>query len=347
MGDWISFVHGLNMMTVVITIFSLLNIWTFVLYAWDKQKAKKGSWRIRERTLLGFTLLGGGIGAIFGMYYFRHKTRKIKFKVWVPAGFVIAIIVVIHIINGLTFGRTVRFVELDFHSANWPEALNGYRIAFMTDMHSIPDKEMASVIEVLNQSKIDLLLLGGDFADYSRNGDFFEGTLREISKARATDGIWGVEGNHDNYARLFDVKARYGINILDNTGHEIQPGFYLGGVHDAWNRQPSIEDAVADANEDDFILLITHNPDVSMWQPTNRIDLILAGHTHGGQITFFGYPFILHVVSVTQFGTRFAGGFAESADGVPVFTSIGVGPNYGWPRVFAQPEVVIFTMFAE
>jgi len=47
----------------------------------DKQKAKKGSWRIPEKTLFLLTLLGGGIGTITGMYLFRHKTRKLYFTV--------------------------------------------------------------------------------------------------------------------------------------------------------------------------------------------------------------------------------------------------------------------------
>ena len=333
MPEWVAAIYRWNIMAVVIGVFVFLNVLTFALYGWEKAK---------ERTRLGFALFGGGIGAAIGALLFR---RKFKIGVWL--GLIIASIVVIHIVNGLTLGRTIRFVEKDFYSANWPQELNGYRIAFMTDMHYIADEEMAAVIEKLNESGIDLLLLGGDFADYGRNGDFFESTVREISRAETTDGIWGVEGNHDNYARLFDLKARYGVGILDNTGYEIRPGFYLAGVHDAWNREPSIKEAVAAANEDDFILLISHNPDVSMWQPTAGIDLILSGHTHGGQITFFGYPFVLHTGLISEFGTRFAKGFAESADGVPVFTSVGVGPNYGWPRVFAQPEAIIFTMWNE
>jgi predicted MPP superfamily phosphohydrolase len=84
-----------------------------------------------------------------------------------------------------------------------------------------------------------------------------------------------------------------------------------------------------------------------MVQPTAGVDLILSGHTHGGQITFFGLPLYLLRGSITDYGTRFAHGFAYSADGVPVFTSSGVGPYFNIPRIFARPEVVIFTMYGE
>ena len=118
----------------------------------------------------------------------------------------------------------------------------------------------------------------------------------------------------------------------------------MAGVHDLWNRNPDVKAAVAGADADDFILLLSHNPDVSMLQSTTGVDLILSGHTHGGQITFFGIPLYLLRGSITNYGMRFANGFAESRDGVPVYTSNGVGEYYTVPRVFARPEAVIFTM---
>ena len=81
-----------------------------------------------------------------------------------------------------------------------------------------------------------------------------------------------------------------------------------------------------------------------MVQPTAGIDLILSGHTHGGQITFFGIPLYLLCVNITSYGMRFGHGFTDSPDGVPVYTSSGVGDYSTIPRVFARPEVVIFTM---
>jgi predicted MPP superfamily phosphohydrolase len=111
-----------------------------------------------------------------------------------------------------------------------------------------------------------------------------------------------------------------------------------------WNRIPDIEAAIANADTDDFILLISHNPDVTIAQSTTGIDLILAGHTHNGQIAFFGIALYLLRGSITSYGMRFGHGFADSKDGVPVFTSSGVGDYYTVPRIFARPEVVIFTM---
>jgi len=320
----------------------MVNLLTFCLYVIDKKRAENNKRRIRERTLIFFTLVCGGIGAALCMRLARHKTQKKKFKLAAVVGMVIALIPVIHIAHGLTLGRIIHYVEIEFRSENWPAELDGYRIAFMTDMHVITDEGMRKVAAELNERNIDLLLLGGDF---SMTDAHYRGTVREIAQISATDGIFGVEGNHDDYRRLFSAKKQYGITPLDNSGTHIRRGFYLAGVRDMWNREPNIAEAVAGANADDFILLVSHNPDVSMAQPTGGVDLIFAGHTHGGQITFFGFPMYLLRRHITHYGTHFAHGFAYSADGVPVFTSRGIGVYYTIPRIFARPEVVIFTMY--
>lgn len=61
-----------------------INIVTFIIFGWDKFKAKSGGWRVPEKTLLAFAAAGGSIGALIGMKVFRHKTRKAKFTVLVP-----------------------------------------------------------------------------------------------------------------------------------------------------------------------------------------------------------------------------------------------------------------------
>ena len=62
-----------------------INVAAFALYGIDKHRAKRGAWRIPEKTLLGAAALGGGVGALLGMRAFRHKTRKLKFTLGVPA----------------------------------------------------------------------------------------------------------------------------------------------------------------------------------------------------------------------------------------------------------------------
>ena len=64
--------------------FLIINIGTFLLYGWDKYCAIKHWWRVPERTLLGLAMIGGSLGALWGMIAFRHKTLHLKFKYGIP-----------------------------------------------------------------------------------------------------------------------------------------------------------------------------------------------------------------------------------------------------------------------
>ena len=78
--------------------FVIINILGFLIMYIDKQKAKKGKWRIPEKTLFIITGLGGGIGTIAGMYIFRHKTQKVAFVIGFPLITILEIIAVIYFI---------------------------------------------------------------------------------------------------------------------------------------------------------------------------------------------------------------------------------------------------------
>lgn len=316
--------------------FVLVNLLTFVLFVMERP------WRVSGRLLCFLTLACGGFGALLGLWVAGRNTRRRRVGVVGVLGVMIALIPMVHIAHALTLDRMVHYMEVEFRSQQWPAELDGYRIAFLTDLHNIPDEDMAAVARELNRRDLDLLLLGGDF---SMRHAHYQGTVRELAQIHTTDGIFGVEGNHDDYSRLFAAKEAHGITPLDNTGVRIQDGFFLAGVQDLWNRNPNVSTAIAGAHAHDFILLLSHNPDVTMAQSTAHVGLTLSGHTHGGQITLFGFPMYLLRGSITDHGTHFAHGFAQSADGTPVFTSRGIGPYYNTPRIFARPEVVIFTMY--
>lgn len=80
----------------IIIYFIIINIIGFLIMYIDKRRAKKGKWRIPEKTLFIITALGGGIGTIAGMYTFRHKTQKIAFVIGFPAITILEIIAIIY-----------------------------------------------------------------------------------------------------------------------------------------------------------------------------------------------------------------------------------------------------------
>lgn len=79
----------------------IVNLVSFLFFGWDKSKAEKGAFRISERTLMSLAILGGSIGALAGMYTFRHKTRKLKFRIGIP----VILILQIMLVGGLIYGR--------------------------------------------------------------------------------------------------------------------------------------------------------------------------------------------------------------------------------------------------
>lgn len=267
-------------------------------------------------------------------YIPRSKKMKIILSL-------VGLILLVHIIHAVTFDRIVQYKEIRFESKRWPKELDGYKIAFVSDIHLADEERLWQIRDKLNKQQIDLLLLGGDFFGH---WSILGKDLKIFSEIKTRDSIFGIEGNHDKYDQLFEEMVKVNITPLSNSGLYIRNGFFLAGVEDLWNRHPDIEKAIADANRNSFILLLSHNPDVSMKQNTEAIDLFLSGHTHGGQMNLFDfYPLGLHLGKISAYGTRFKTGWAESRDGTPVYVGNGIGAYY--PRVFARPQVITFKMY--
>ena len=273
------------------------------------------------------------------------KNKKRKYILIIIASILVAIVLV-HSISAFTLDKSIEYKNISFYSEKIPTKMNGYQIAFITDTHAMTRQDLQEVVQELNKLQLDLLLLGGDFP--SSEGAAAR-SMEELSQVVTTDGIYGVEGNHDNYLDLFAAMEQYSIQPLSNSGTYIREKFYLAGVEDLWNRNPNIVEATKEAKEDDFVLLLAHNPDTTMIQDTTSTDLILSGHTHGGQVTFFGIwaPALSLRKTITDYGQRFMSGWAQSRDGVPVYVSNGTGYLDGVPRVFARPQVILITLVAD
>ena len=274
------------------------------------------------------------------------EKHKIKLKQITKVIFIIGLIIaVIHTIHALTLDRVIEYKEISFSSPRVSPELEGYRIAFVVDTHRMAEERLWDVVNELNQRSLDLLILGGDMSSITAE---MQRAIAILSHITATDGIFGAEGNHDNHMNLFAAMEAHGITPLSNNGLPIRENLFLAGVEDLWNRNPDIEKAIEDSQPEDFVLLVSHNPDVTMQQDTTGVDLILSGHTHGGQITFFGIwapYFTFGGGSITDYGQRFRSGWALSRDGTPVFVSQGTGEYL--PRVFARPQVILLTLHHE
>ena len=96
LGDTIQLSEIFNIRNIIIYLI-LINIIGFYIMWSDKRRAKWGKWRVPENTLFLITALGGGIGTIAGMYTFRHKTKKLKFTIGLPAILILEIILIVYL----------------------------------------------------------------------------------------------------------------------------------------------------------------------------------------------------------------------------------------------------------
>src|SRR5919205_1699143 len=183
-------------------------------------------------------------------------------------------------------------IQLD----NWPQALDGLRIAVLSDIHVdnwfITDKKLHTIVERTNQLQPELIVILGDYMsgherDKARvEPEVFAPVFKDL---RAPLGVYSVLGNHDwwyNGAKVRKALEQNGIKVLENESAKVDArgtSFWLVGLADLWTRPQRIADTIATVPEGQPLLALTHNPDILPNVPP-RVPLLLAGHTHGGQV---------------------------------------------------------------
>lgn len=248
--------------------------------------------------------------------------------------------------------NVVQTVEYTIVSDRLPEEFNETKIVWITDTHQDTrgsfnlTKKVQKIVKAQNP---DLLLFGGDYslANQQSLTRFFEG-WRDIS---APLGKFGILGNHDywNPALVLSTMQDSDIWDLDNRSIWLTKGdarIKLAGVADLDMGRPNIAAMKYDCQPDDFVILLTHNPDLIRYLgDTERkmIDLALAGHSHGGQVTLFGL--YAPIKTTTE---QFRTGKVKPRDDekLTVITSNGIGTS-GLPfRFFAPPQIVVVKLIS-
>ncbi len=247
----------------------------------------------------------------------------------------------IHFISALTLDRKLKYKTIIYKSKEIPKDINGLEIGFITDIHDMREKTLMNIAERISKIDLDLLLIGGDFSETD-----FRKQVEIIGKIKSKVGIYSVSGNHDSDTLLNEIMPKNNIQLLTNKGIYITNKFYLAGVGDPKTKNTNVPLAVENAKEDDFVILISHNPDITMVQDMSKVNLTLSGHTHGGHISFFGLyaPTLLPIVRVTKYGQRFRSGWSKATNGSDVFVSNGIGSKREIPRIFARPQMILLKL---
>jgi uncharacterized protein len=254
---------------------------------------------------------------------------------------------------GIAFGRSnceVNHREIPIHGLS--PCLSGLSIGLVTDVHSSPfmsREDMDEYVARLNDLGADLIIVGGDFVN-SQTEEVYP-FAESFSKLKAPLGVFGVMGNHDFYAPdprtvASEVNA-CGIRLLRNEGVVIRSKgaeLALLGIDDTGSKVAAgarMRDAMADTPPSIPRILVSHRPYFLPEAATHDIDLVLSGHTHGGQVvlgTFAGVA-----LTPAAIASKYVWGLYMS-DMTQMYVSRGIG-TVGVPmRINCPPELTRLTI---
>jgi predicted MPP superfamily phosphohydrolase len=253
----------------------------------------------------------------------------------------------------LGYGSFVQ--RLDFHVKevevafpDLPQDLNGLRILQLSDIHRGPflsDGDLDRVMGACLDLRPNLAVVTGDLI--SAHGDPLDSCIRQLARVKADAGVFGCMGNHERYAaaeRYTEVaSARVGIRFLRGAAQSLRFGsatLNLAGVDYQAKSSPYLEGAERLMAPGAFNLLLTHNPDVFPVAARQGYNLLLAGHTHGGQVTV---EILDESINPARFFTPFIYGVYRSGRSA-MYVTRGIG-TIGLPtRIGAPPEVTLLRL---
>jgi uncharacterized protein len=247
-----------------------------------------------------------------------------------------------------------RIVRQEFHLQHWPERLNGFTAAVLSDFHYDPYfsiHPLHAAIPMVNRLHPDLIALTGDFVSVPFVGDqekaafAAEPCARLLRQMTAPHGLWAVMGNHDDGTDPEHVTRALqaeNIQVLANQSQPIEQDgarFWLAGVNDVMSGTADLSKTMRGVPAGEAVILLAHEPDFADEAAQFPIDLQLSGHSHGGQIRLPFLPplYLPELAKKYIWGTYHIGPLA-------LHTSAGLG-TIGVPvRLNCPPEITLLTL---
>jgi len=231
--------------------------------------------------------------------------------------------------------------------ARLPKAFDGFTIAQITDLHYgflMPMAVVRHVLSLVGGIGTDMVVGTGDYVHERNSTRQIEAVWPELARLRAPFGVWSVLGNHDHWAdttRSLEWLAETGQGVrhrsvaIEKGGAQI----WIGGSGDYYEDVLGIDEAFREAPPDECKVLLSHNPDAVDTPYRTEIDLVMSGHTHGGQVVvpFLGAP----VLPVRN--KRYSSGLVTTP-GTRVFISRGIGWALLPVRFNCPPEIAVLQL---
>ena len=249
--------------------------------------------------------------------------------------------------RGLRNAKDVQVRHNYIRSAGLPSAFDGYTILQLSDLHvDMNQGAMERMVAVLKGLDYDICTLTGDYRaqTFGPFAPALAGMTAILAAVRRP--AYGVLGNHDSIRMLPGLEA-LGIRMLMNESVTIERGsrrIHLVGVDDAhFYGMDNLEKAASGIPENDFTILITHTPEIYRQAAYASFNLLLSGHTHGGQICLpGGIPIMLSSVLPRSMGAG-AWKYHEMAG----YTSVGAGTSSVPVRFNCPPEITLHHLQSE
>ncbi len=252
----------------------------------------------------------------------------------------------------------IETVHLDLFAPRLPEAFDGYRIVQISDLHMRQMGRREKLLERLLRGlpPADLVAVTGDLVHTPAGIAPF---LQLAQAFRAKDGIYAVWGNseHKNGVRPYALArtlAENAITPLMNSHVRLSRGsaqIVLAGVDDPVNDKDDLAAALQDAPPDLFTLLLMHSPDPVAEAVLRGVDVVLSGHTHGGQIRlpWFGALYTHSLLGRRMSDGYYSRGRLRRAIGIrpgrtQLYVTRGIGISGLALRFLTRPELTVLTL---
>jgi predicted MPP superfamily phosphohydrolase len=245
--------------------------------------------------------------------------------------------------------RVFRVVTRDVKVAGLPVALDGLRVAHLSDLHVgtlTPRAWGLRWARAANAAKPDLTVVTGDLVTSGNAHD--EAIADVLGALRAPLGVVSSMGNHDYFGEeehlVAALRAR-GVTVLRNEGVAIERGgarLWLAAIDDTWTRRDDLGRALAQRPEGLPTVLLAHDPERFDQAADAGVELVLSGHTHGGQVAM---PFMARALNLAKLRYKYTLGFYERGRS-RLYVHPGLGTTGPPMRLGAAPEVTVLVLRA-
>ncbi len=245
--------------------------------------------------------------------------------------------------------KRLQTVRVEIPLPGLPAAMDGYRIAQISDLHLEPFTTAEDIQQSVNaclELKADMIAMTGDFVTNNTNS---MGQLGEIlSQLHAPQGVYASLGNHDFSSGAPEVERvlkERKIPVLRNQTRHIRTqhgSLYLGGVDSVYVEQPNVRKTLQDWQQSQPLVLMMHEPDAADVIAAAGVKALqLSGHTHGGQLVFRGRTPMR--MRRARFGRKYLAGHYDVGP-LQLYVNRGIG-CVGVPlRIGCPPEVTEITL---